>query len=146
MIGRYIDEAHIDIVNKVSGVPNIESNPKVMQKLHLHFIIDDTEDMEGYSKIWSAYALNDGAIHVIESDYVPIEPAPITISKGDFIEALVKTDLYDEVKAIYASDLDMQIAFAGFAYIDLNNAVVQSFIAKYPDVFTEENIQRILNA
>lgn len=83
-------------------------------------------------------------IQVDTWSYVPIpipEPVlPRRFSKGDLLEALQGCGLYDAAKAIYASDLDLQIAWAGFADIDMDYAATQGIMAQYPELFSAENV------
>lgn len=83
-------------------------------------------------------------IQVDAWNYVPIpipEPVlPRQFSKGDLLEALMGCGLYDAAKAIYASDLDLQIAWAGFADIDMDYAATQGIMAQYPELFSAENV------
>jgi hypothetical protein len=83
-------------------------------------------------------------IQVDTWNYVPIpipEPVlPRRFSKGDLLEALQGCNLYEQAKAIYAADLDLQIAWAGFSSIDMDFPATQSIMAKYPQLFTEENV------
>lgn len=71
---------------------------------------------------------------------VPEPVLPRRFSKGDLLEALQGCNLYDQAKAIYASDIDLQIAWAGFSSIDMDFPATQSIMAKYPQLFTEENV------
>ena len=77
-------------------------------------------------------------------NYIPIpipEPVlPRRFSKGDLLEALQGCNLYDQAKAIYASDMDLQIAWAGFANIDMDYPAAQSIMAKYSELFSAENV------
>lgn len=90
--------------------------------------------------------IDDSYIEVTSWDYVPItppEPAPLPtqFSKGSLLEALQACNLYTEAKIIYMNDLDLQIAWAGFADIDLDYKATQDIMEKYPDFFNEENVQ-----
>jgi hypothetical protein len=81
-------------------------------------------------------------------DYIPIEPpAPEPLrrqfSKGDLLEALMALNLYDAAKAIYAADLDLQIAWAGFASIDMDYQACADIMRKYPDLFTPANVEML---
>ena len=80
-------------------------------------------------------------------NYVPIpvpEPVlPRQFSKGDLLEALIECNLYDQAKAIYASDMDLQIAWAGFADIDMDYPAAQGIMAQYPELFSAENVLRL---
>lgn len=83
-------------------------------------------------------------IQVDSWSYAPIpvpEPVlPRQFSKGDLLEALMGCNLYDQAKAIYASDMDLQIAWAGFADIDMDYAATQGIMAQYPELFSAENV------
>lgn len=81
-------------------------------------------------------------------NYVPIptpEPPPLLrqFSKGDLLEALMALNLYDAAKAIYAADLDLQIAWAGFASIDMDYDQTKAIMSKYSDFFNAENVEAI---
>lgn len=77
-------------------------------------------------------------------NYVPVpipEPVlPRQFSKGDLLEALHGCGLYEQAKAIYASDIDLQIAWAGFADIDMDYPAAQGIMQQYPELFTAENV------
>ena len=83
-------------------------------------------------------------IQVDSWSYVPIpipEPVlPRQFSKGDLLEALMGCNLYEQAKAIYAADMDLQIAWAGFADIDMDYPATQGIMQKYPQLFTPENV------
>jgi hypothetical protein len=83
-------------------------------------------------------------IQVDSWNYVPIPvPEPILprrFSKGDLLEALQGCNLYDQAKAIYAADMDLQIAWAGFADIDMDYPAAQGIMAQYPELFSAENV------
>lgn len=85
---------------------------------------------------------------VIAVRTVADEPAPEPelrrrFSKGELLEALQACGVYEQAKAIYIADIDLQIAFAGFADIDMDYPATQCIMAKYPELFTEENIQML---
>lgn len=86
-------------------------------------------------------------IQVDSWNYIPIpipEPVlPRRFSKGDLLEALQGCNLYEQAKAIYAEDLDLQIAWAGFADIDMDYPAAQGIMARYPELFTAENVLRL---
>ena len=80
--------------------------------------------------------------------YTPIpqpEPPPLKrqFSKGDLLEALVACGLYDAAKAVYAADLDLQIAWAGFANIDMDYTACQAIMQQYSELFTPANVEAI---
>ena len=83
-------------------------------------------------------------IQVDTWSYAPIpipEPVlPRRFSKGDLLEALMGCGLYDQAKAIYAADLDLQIAWSGFADIDMDYPAAQGIMAQYPELFSAENV------
>lgn len=83
-------------------------------------------------------------IQVDTWNYVPIpvpEPVlPRRFSKGDLLEALQGCGLYDQAKAIYAADIDLQIAWAGFADIDMDYDATKGIMAQYPEFFSAENV------
>ena len=83
-------------------------------------------------------------IQVDTWSYAPIpvpEPVlPRRFSKGDLLEALQGCGLYEQAKSIYTSDMDLQIAWAGFADIDMDYLAAQSIMAKYPELFSAENV------
>lgn len=83
-------------------------------------------------------------IQVDSWSYAPVpvpEPVlPRRFSKGDLLEALHGCGLYDQAKAIYASDMDLQIAWAGFSSIDMDFPATQSIMQQYPELFSAENV------
>ena len=83
-------------------------------------------------------------IQVDSWSYAPVpvpEPVlPRRFSKGDLLEALMGCGLYDQAKSIYASDMDLQIAWAGFADIDMDYPAAQSIMEQYPELFSAENV------
>ena len=88
-------------------------------------------------------------IQVLDWTYTPIpEPEPVPLptrfTKGTLLEALKANDLYDQAKAIYMEDIDLQIAFAGFADIDLGYPVTQKIMEQYPELFSQKNVQLLL--
>ena len=88
-------------------------------------------------------------IEITEWEYTAIptpepEPLPTCFSKGTLLEALQGCNLYEQAKAIYANDLDLQIAWAGFADIDLQYQATRDIMSKYPELFSEQNVQTLL--
>ena len=69
---------------------------------------------------------------------------PRKFTKGALLEALKGTGMYGVAKGIYLADDDLQIAWAGFADIDLDYKATQDIMEKYPDFFNEENVQLLL--
>lgn len=77
---------------------------------------------------------------------IPVPPEPPLLrqfSKGDLLEALMALNLYDAAKAIYAADLDLQIAWAGFASIDMDYPSCQAIMQQYSEFFTPANVEAI---
>ena len=73
------------------------------------------------------------------------EPAPQPelrrqFSKGELLEALQATGLYEQAKAIYVNDVDLQIAWAGFSDIDMDYPATEGIMQQYPAFFTAKNI------
>ena len=83
-------------------------------------------------------------IQVDSWSYAPIPvPAPVLprqFSKGDLLEALMGCGLYDQAKAIYAADMDLQIAWAGFADIDMDYEATKGIMQQYLELFSAENV------
>ena len=111
----------------------------------------ETHEKTGTHTEWrdTEITLDDSWIEVLEWEWEPIpppEPAPLPtrFSKGALLEALQAKNLYTEAKIIYMGDLDLQIAWAGFSDIDLEYPATQRIMAKYPDFFSEENVQLLL--
>lgn len=78
-------------------------------------------------------------------NYIPIpapEPPPLKrrFSKGDLLEALMACNLYEQAKAVYANDMDLQIAWAGFADIDMDYSACKGIMQQYPELFSEQNV------
>lgn len=114
-----------------------ETHEKTREKTGEHTEWRDTE-----------ITLDDSYIRVTASHYEDIpapEPPPLLrqFSKGDLLEALMALNLYDQAKAIYAADMDLQIAWAGFASIDMDYSACQAIMQQYPDLFTPENIEAL---
>lgn len=85
-------------------------------------------------------------IQILQWQYEKIaEILPTRFSKGTLLEALQGCNLYDEAREIYANDLDLQIAFAGFAEIDLEYPATKAIMQKYPEFFNETNVNALLN-
>lgn len=87
-------------------------------------------------------------IQIDEWAYIPIpapEPPPLKrrFSKGDLLEALMACKLYEQAKAIYAADMDLQIAWAGFADIDMDYPACKGIMQAYPELFTEQNVEKL---
>ena len=87
-------------------------------------------------------------IEVTEYEYtpIPVPPEPPLLrqfSKGDLLEALMALNLYDQAKQIYANDLDLQIAWAGFANIDMDYSACQAIMQQYSEFFTPANVEAI---
>lgn len=79
-------------------------------------------------------------------DAIPAPPEPELrrqFTKGELLEALQACGLYDAAKAIYVNDVDLQIAWAGFADIDMDYPAAQSIMAQYPELFSAENIEKL---
>lgn len=64
-------------------------------------------------------------------------------TKGQLLEAIKACGLYKEAKQAYSSDIDLQIAWAAFDYVDMDNTVAQSIMRQYPKLFTEENVLKL---
>lgn len=83
-------------------------------------------------------------IQIDSWNYIPVpipEPVlPRQFSKGDLLEALMGCGLYEQAKAIYAADLDLQIAWAGFSSIDMDFPACQQIMQQYPELFSAENV------
>lgn len=143
-----------EIDDKEIVVDTFETVPSSMIKIEPRPVVIEDYDEQG-QKIgqhteWRDQEIQYDAsfISILSSHYEDLPPIPqkIVVSKGAFIEALMGVGLYDAVKAIYEKDTDLQIFFAGFKDIDLNYPATQAIIQRYPEVFTEENIQKIINA
>jgi hypothetical protein len=114
-----------------------ETHEKTREKTGEHTEWRDTE-----------ITLDDSYIRVTQSHYEDIpapEPPPLKrqFSKGDLLEALMALNLYDAAKAIYAADLDLQIAWAGFANIDMDYPATQSIMEQYPELFSQANVEAL---
>ena len=85
-------------------------------------------------------------IQILQWQYEKIaETLPTRFSKGTLLEALQGCNLYDEAREIYANDLDLQIAWAGFNDIDLEYPATKAIMQKYPVFFNEANVNALLN-
>ena len=108
-------------------------DPKTGEKTGEHTEMQDTE-----------VEFDTSYIQVDTWSYTPIpvpEPVlPRQFSKGDLLEALMGCNLYEQAKAIYAEDMDLQIAWAGFADIDMDYPAAQGIMAQYPELFSAENV------
>lgn len=114
-----------------------ETHEKTREKTGEHTEWRDTE-----------ITLDDSYISVTASHYEDIpapEPPPLLrqFSKGDLLEALMALNLYDAAKSIYAADLDLQIAWAGFASIDMDCPSCQAIMQQHSEFFTPENVEHI---
>ncbi len=97
---------------------------------------------EGWHDEW--YVENDE----IKARAVQDEPAPepelrTRFSKGELLEALQACGLYEQAKAIYVNDVDLQIAWAGFADIDMDYPAARDIMEQYPALFTDENVEKL---
>lgn len=127
-------------------------NPTVQTYLDMGFEeLPTSNPQEGYHDEWYITADEKRpwrkviAVKAVADEPVP-EPEPELrrqFSKGELLEALTACGLYEQAKAIYIADIDLQIAWAGFADIDMDYPAAQSIMAQYPDLFTEENIQKL---
>lgn len=105
-------------------------------------ILPTSNPPEGYHDEW--YVEDDEIkVRSVQDAEEPEAPLRRKFSKGEFLEALQACKLYELVKAAYVQDVDMQIAFAGFADIDMDFSVTQSMMEKYSAVFTDENVNKL---
>ena len=145
------------------GIPNWRTNEPAVRRAGYLPVQGEPEQREGYTarpKTWHVVERNkykeyptphwvdDSYIQIDEWQYDAIpapEPPPLRrqFSKGELLEALQATGLYDAAKAIYINDIDLQIAFAGFADIDMDYPVTGAIMQKYPDFFTERNVAKL---
>lgn len=137
--------------SEFAGIPNWEYHDYQLRKRGYLPLAGEAEPREGYTAEPSTWhTVGEGATAYIQIDswsYIPIPiPEPILprrFSKGDLLEALQGCGLYDAAKAIYAADMDLQIAWAGFADIDMDYQAAQGIMQQYPELFSAENVLRL---
>lgn len=134
--------------SEFAGIVNWQYHDKQLRKHGYLPLVGEPEERLGVTAKPSAFELRGDYIQVTAWDYIPITapgppPLPTRFSKGALLEALRAKNLYDAAKAIYANDLDLQIAFAGFSEIDLEYPATKSIMAQYPELFTEANVQML---
>lgn len=130
------------------GIPNWWMHDYQLRKRGYKPLVGDAEPREGYTAepaTWHEEGVGEKSyIQVYTWNYIPIpipEPVlPRQFSKGDLLEALMGCGLYEQAKAIYASDIDLQIAWAGFADIDMDYPAAQGIMQQYPELFSAENV------
>lgn len=110
----------------------------------------ETGEKTGTHTEWrdTEITLDDSYIEITAWEYTPIEPPepaplPTRFSKGTLLEALMACNLYEQARAIYAADMDLQIAWAGFADIDMDYQATKDIMEQYPELFTEENVRTL---
>lgn len=134
--------------SEFAGIPNWEYHDYQLRKRGYKPLVGEAEPREGYTAVPATWhEVGDGLTAYIQVDswnYVPIpipEPVlPRQFSKGALLEALIGCGLYEVAKAIYAEDLDLQIAWAGFSSIDMDYQATKDIMDQYPALFTPENI------
>ncbi|MBQ7179115.1 MAG: hypothetical protein IJS08_16995 [Victivallales bacterium] len=147
---RYIDKHTVQPPDpkEFKGVPNYLMHDSLLRRHNYLPLVGEPEPRLGVTAEPAEYALQGDHIQITAWTYVPIEPPepaplPTQFSKGTLLEALQACNLYEQAKAIYANDMDLQIAWAGFADIDMDYKATQDIMAKYPELFTEENVQML---
>lgn len=147
---RYINPTTVEYPTDAEfrGVPNWRQHDALLRKHRYLPLTGEPEPRLGVTAKPSAFELRGDYIQVTAWDYIPITapeppPLPTRFSKGTLLEALRAKNLYDAAKAVYANDLDLQIAFAGFSEIDLEYPATKSIMAQYPELFTEANVQML---
>lgn len=116
--------------------------------------VEDTYRSMGFSELPTAnppdgwhdeWYVEDDEIKVraVQDDPEPETPLLRIFSKGDLLEALVACGLYEQAKAAYVSDVDLQIAWAGFSSIDMDYQAAKDIMERYPDLFTQENVRML---
>lgn len=112
----------------------------------------ETGEKTGEHREWrdTEVVFDTSYIQITSWTYTPIEPPepaplPTRFSKGTLLEALQGCNLYNEAREIYANDLDLQIAWAGFNDIDLEYTATKAIMGKYPVFFNEANVNALLN-
>ena len=134
------------------GIPNWWLHDYQLRKRGYMPLVGEAEPREGYTaKPLRWHVEGDGNtayIQIDDWDYMPIpapEPEPLRrqFTKGELLESLMGCNLYDQAKAIYAADLDLQIAWAGFADIDMDYPAARGIMAQYPELFSAENVLRL---
>lgn len=108
----------------------------------------ETGEKTGSHTEWrdTPVTVDDSWIEITDWTYTPPEPAPLPtrFSKGTLLEALMACNLYNEAKVIYTGDIDLQIAWAGFSEIDLDYPATQAIMRQYPALFSQQNVQMLL--
>lgn len=136
------------------GIPNWTSHDAILRQRGYLPVHGEPEQRDGYTaspKSWHIVGQKEytSYIQIDEWTYTPIpipEPAPLPtrFSKGTLLEALRGCNLYEQARAIYAADMDLQIAWAGFADIDMEYPACQQIMQQYSELFTEENVRTLL--
>lgn len=145
---RYIDTTHVEFPTNAEfkGVPNWQMHDALLRTHNYLPLIGEPEPRLGVTAEPAEYAPEADCIRIIAWTYTPIEPPepaplPTRFSKGTLLEALMACNLYEQARAIYANDMDLQIAWAGFADIDMEYPACQRIMRQYPELFSEENVQ-----
>lgn len=148
---RYIDSTHVEYPTdaEFKGVPNWRQHDALLRKHNYLPLVGEPEPRLGVTAKPAEYEPDTDCIRITAWTYTPIEPPepqplPRQFTKGALLEALRGCSLYEDAKAIYQQDIDLQIAWAGFADIDMDYKATQDIMAKYPDFFNEENVQLLL--
>lgn len=145
---KYIDKFTVQPPDpkEFKGVPNYLMHDSLLRKHNYLPLVGEPEPRLGVTAEPAEYVPHEDYIQVTAWTYTPItspepSPLPTQFSKGTLLEALMACDLYAQAKEIYASDMDLQIAWAGFQDIDMEYPACQRIMQQYPDLFTEANIQ-----
>lgn len=148
--GKIISEREIHIAEfgeKVKFYGRTLYNPTAQTYLDMGFVeLPTSNPPEGYHDEWYVTTDPDRPWrYIIAAKAVQDEPElRRQFSKGELLEALQACGLYEQAKEIYIADVDLQIAFAGFSDIDMDYPACQSIMAQYPELFSEANIQMLL--
>lgn len=97
---------------------------------------------EGWHDEWY---VEDGEIkaRAVQDDPGPVPELRRMFTKGELLVALKACGLYAQAKAVYMADVDLQIAWAGFADIDMDYPACKEIMQQYPDLFTAENVETL---
>jgi len=144
---RFIDEHTVQPPDpkEFKGVPNWRQHDALLRQHGYLPLVGEHKPRLGVTATPAEYAPEEDCIRITAWTYTPIEPPeppplPRQFTKGALLEALMATGLYAQAKAIYASDMDLQIAWAGFADIDITYPACQRIMQQYPELFTEANV------
>lgn len=130
--------ARVEILGRVLYNPTEETYRRMGFRT-----LPTTNPPEGWHDEWYVenYRIK---VRMVQDEPDPEPELRRQFTKGELLEALVACGLYEQAKAIYVNDVDLQIAWAGFADIDMDYQAAKDIMQQYSALFTPENVEKLL--